>query len=389
MINPRAHKMDNEKSAVMLNRQFKEQYGQFLIYTAEKHKLNSVDNLIFSSYLLIQDRTEESIEIFKKVDPKEFKDHSNHTLVLQYDYMQAYFDILTGYDTGFKIARNVSEKYTDYAVITWRMQFKEIADQLKEFDGVEESDSEIDLEDIDKKKDNLKKSKNLEPTLDFKIENKKLIVDYTNIESINVKYYLVNTEILFTRAPFLVQNTQEFSYVKPVYQTTKVLPKKSTNIEFDINKDYENKNVIIEIDAGAKKVFKTYFSCSLKVSIIENYAELKVVDEKGVSLPQVYIKCIAQHTNGEVKFFKDGYTDMRGKFEYGYSNTQKMTDIDKLAVLISSEKHGALIKETKLPTLVVQDEDLGNLNNRQLQRYNSWVVRNDKKESKQKIAKKK
>lgn len=380
MVNPRAHKLENEKSAVMLNTQFRNQYGNFLLYTAEKHQLDSVDNLIFCSYLLLQDRIEEAMELFQKVDFNELK--KNHGMTLQYDYIQAYFDILTGYETGFKIARKISKEYEDYPVITWRMMFAEITDQLKEFDGTDDTDSEINLEDIDKKKENLTKMKKLEPTLDFKINNKTCSIQYTNIESINVKYYIVNPEILFTRAPFLVQNTQEFSYVKPVYQTVITLPAKSTEYEFEVSSDYESKNVIIEIDAGARKAFATYFACSLKVSIIENYSELKVTNEKGAPVPKVYVKCFSLHNNGETKFYKDGYTDMRGKFEYGYSNSTKVGDVSKLAILVLSENNGSVIKEAKLPAVVVKDEDLGYMNVRQLQRYASWTKKTKAKGSK-------
>ena len=384
MINSRAHKLDNEKSAAMLNVQFKEEYDKFLKNMIEKTKLNSTDHLFFCSYLLIQDRIEEALALFKKVSPKDFAGKKGQSLSIQYDYLQWYFDILVGYDSGFKVAREVWKKYEDYPVITWRMLFNEIIDQLKEFDGIEEHDSDIDLEDIDKKKENLKKSKKLEPTLDFNIEDKKWNIDYTNIESVTVKYYIVNPEILFTRAPFLIQNTEEFSYVKPVYQTIKSLPKKSTTFSFEINKDFENKNVIIEVDCGSKKVFQTYLSCALKVSIIENYAELKVTDSKGAPIPQVYIKAFAKHQNGEIKFFKDGYTDMRGKFEYGYNNTEKLTNIEKLSILVMSEKFGSVIKECKLPTMVVKDADVEFLNARQAQKYRKWSFCNKKKEKSKK-----
>ena len=233
MINSRAHKLDNEKSAVMLNSQFCEQYEKFLVYMTEKEYLDNEDNLVFSAYLLLQDRIEEAVKVFKRVNPRQFQDANHHSLTIQYDYMNAYLDILMGYDSGFKVARGVSKKYADYPVISWRMLFTEIIDQLKEFDGNEDPDSDIDLENIDKKKENLKKSKKLEPTLDFEIEDKQCNVRYTNVESITVKYYIVNPEILFTRAPFPVQSqTEEFSYVKPVYQTVKTLPPKSEAFPF-------------------------------------------------------------------------------------------------------------------------------------------------------------
>ena len=375
MINPRAHKLDNEMSAVLFNTEFCQQYETFLMCMIEKDRLNSEDYLVLSAYMLLQDRIEESLKLFNKVDPKEFSGKNISTSIVQYDYMKAYFDILIGYETGFKEAREISKKYADYPVITWRMLFTEIIDQLIEFDGNEDPDSDIDLEDVHKKKENLKKSKKLEPTLDFKIEDKQCHVDYTNVESIQVKYYIVNPEILFTRSPFSIQQIQEFSYVKPVYQCTKVLPQKSKSFSFDINKDYENKNVLIEIDCGSLKVFQTYFSCSLKVAIIENYSELKVTNANGTPVPQVYIKAFAKYHSGEVKFFKDGYTDMRGKFEYGYTNTENMTNIHKLSILILSDKHGSLIKECQLPTMVVKDLDMGFLNARHALKYSEWDKR--------------
>lgn len=389
MINPRAHKLENEKCAAMLNSQFCDHYNQFLINIIEKERLSDEDHLVFATYLLIQDRIEESMNMFKKVNPKNFSDKYKNPMVIQYDYMSAYFDILVGYDAGFKVARKVSKEYENYPVIHWRMLFIEILDQLKEFDGKEDQDSDIDLEDIDKKKENLKKSKKLEPTLDFNITEKECFVDFTNVESVTVKYYIVNPEILFTRAPFLIQNTSDFSYVKPIFQEVKEFPPKSKTFTFPLKKEYLNNNLLVELDCGSKKVFQTYFSCSLKVTLIENFAELKVTDEKGVPVPQVYVKAFSRTNYGDVRFFKDGYTDMRGKFEYGYTNTENLYDIDKLSILVMSDKLGSVIKEVKLPGAVAKDADMGFLNARQAQKYAMWDKKNVKGKKKGKGKKKK
>ena len=36
-----------------------------------------------------------------------------------------------------------------------------------------------------------------------------------NIKKVTLKYYIIDAEILFSRAPFMKENTEEFSYVKP------------------------------------------------------------------------------------------------------------------------------------------------------------------------------
>jgi len=45
-------------------------------------------------------------------------------------------------------------------------------------------------------------------------------LETVNIKEVMLKYYKIDAEILFSRAPFLKDNAEEFSYVKPFYQTT-------------------------------------------------------------------------------------------------------------------------------------------------------------------------
>ena len=40
-------------------------------------------------------------------------------------------------------------------------------------------------------------------------------VETSNIQTLTVKYYLINAELLFSRSPFLQDNTESFSYVMP------------------------------------------------------------------------------------------------------------------------------------------------------------------------------
>lgn len=181
MINARAHSIGKNTNAGLLNVQFRATYYRFLYTLVEKDDLSTSDWLQFAYYLLLQDRIKEAIQIItgeskdsssasmtakiiQKIDPKEMKEGSS--MKLQYDYMLAYLDFFTGLNTGFKVARSIAKQYEQYPVISWRVLFTEILDQLNEFDGAEEPDYEIDQEDEEKKKQNLKKSKMLEPYLE-------------------------------------------------------------------------------------------------------------------------------------------------------------------------------------------------------------------------------
>jgi hypothetical protein len=99
-------------------------------------------------------------------------------------------------------------------------------------------------------------------------------------------------------------------------------------------------NIVIEIVGAGKQIFKSYYSTDLKVNIMETYGELKVCDQNGKPLPKVYVKVFSKKNNGEEKFFKDGYTDIRGKFEHAQTNSKKINDIEKFAILIVSDDHG-------------------------------------------------
>jgi hypothetical protein len=56
------------------------------------------------------------------------------------------------------------------------------------------------------------------------------------------------------------------------------------------------------------------------------------IDEK--PQPKVYVKVFARTNSGEINFFKDGYTDLAGKFDYVYLNSPKLDSIKEFAILV-------------------------------------------------------
>lgn len=71
----------------------------------------------------------------------------------------------------------------------------------------------------ERKQENMKQSKNKEPLLQGATIDDKgvLTIESVNIKVVTVKYYTIDAEILFSRAPFLKDNATEFSYVKPTH----------------------------------------------------------------------------------------------------------------------------------------------------------------------------
>ena len=74
-----------------------------------------------------------------------------------------------------------------------------------------------------------------------------------------------------------------------------------------------------------------------------------IVSSSGKPLPKVYVKVYARMKDGRVRFYKDGYTDLRGLFDYSSLNTNELDFVDKFSLLIMSEQNGAVVREANPP----------------------------------------
>lgn len=291
-------------------------------------------------------------------------------LEIQYDYMRAYFDFFIDAEGGYNVARKIVQRYDNYPISSWRLKFLAIQDQLDEFDGEfddgglnEEADqpeaisdgtgSDATLRIAERKAENLKKSKKREPNIsNIDIDEAgNLKIETVNIDSITVKYYIIDAEVMFSRAPFLQNNAEQFSYVTPYLKTDKTILQAGASeqeqqtymtTEIALPESLQHLNLVIEINGADKQQFKTFYGNALKVVILESYGELKVTHkETGDALSKVYVKVFSQNTSGGTEFYRDGYTDIRGKFEYAQASGESLEKVKKFAILVSSNEFGA------------------------------------------------
>jgi hypothetical protein len=86
------------------------------------------------------------------------------------------------------------------------------------------------------------------------------------------------------------------------------------------------------------------------VNIVENYGQLRVSKRGSAQvLPKVYVKTYARFNDGRVSFYKDGYTDIRGKFDYASLSTSDLDHVEKFSILVMSEEFGSEIYEAAPP----------------------------------------
>lgn len=358
---------------------------------AEKRRITDFDRLILVSYLTLQDRIFEAKTLFEKIDAAPFESTASSILKLQFNYMRAYFDFYDREKTGCSLAKAISEHYSNYPVITWRMKFLEIRDQLKEVDG-EASDDE-EMEEASKKKEE-KKEPSKKKMMSFELDGSDIVVTYDNVPSVKVKYYLIDPEVAFSRVPFLTgsaEANEAYSFVKETKMTEVALDPNLKSMRVPIDPEFTTSNVMIEVNAIFHHEFKTYFAHKFKVTMYESYGELKVTDTDGKPLPAIYVKVYSKSTGGECNLYKDGYTDIRGKFEYESSN---LDNISRFSILILSEDKGSTRIECKPSKTVitsigndtqkVREQDFGYMKQRQFDKYFSKPIKSKKAKGKKK-----
>ena len=147
---------------------------------------------------------------------------------------------------------------------------------------------------------------------------------------------------------------ENFGFVQPNYSTNIKIPKEKINKNenstiFEIPKEYKGKNLFVEIKSESLKIFDIYLSSNLYVIITESIGELKVIDNDLKPIIKAYVKVYTELNNNEVQFYKDGYTDLNGKFNYLALNTDQLKKANKFYIYVSEEKNGALIKECNPP----------------------------------------
>ena len=160
----------------------------------------------------------------------------------------------------------------------------------------------------------------------------------------------MDIELLFSRNPFVQQTSGQFSQILPNFTDVVDLPGRQRVVEFPLPEELQNRNVLVEVTGAGQTKTQAYYSNAISVQVIENYGHLRVASEgAGQALSTVYVKVYARMKDGRVRFYKDGYTDLRGRFDYSSLNTNELDFVDKFALLVLSEEHGAIVREAMPP----------------------------------------
>ncbi len=334
LVNARAHRLGQRREIV--NNRLLQQYRSLLAILCYQRELNDDQLMAVTYYMLLQDRVEEALAFFRRVNPDRLPTR------LQHDYFTAYLDF---YSSDPQQAGAIVQRYADYPVDRWREAFQAIGQQLAEIQG--QPNTVVNPEDQQQTQTRLAAT---EATFEFQVEARKITIRYQNLTSVRINYYVMDIELLFSRNPFVQQYTGQFSTIRPNYTATAELPTDAKATEVALPAELLNSNVLIEITSAGVTRSQAYYANSLDVQVSENYGQIQVRHQTTKQpLSKVYVKVYARMNDGQVAFYKDGYTDLRGRFDYTSLSTDQLDSVARLSLLILSEDNGAVIREADPP----------------------------------------
>ena len=333
-VNARAHQLGRRRQ--ILNDRLHAQYHGLLKTLTYRRELNDEQKMIVIYYLLLQDRFTEALDLFAEIRPE------NLITKMQYDYCAAYLKLIQSDPTG---AKEIVARYADHPEPRWRDTFRQAAQQLAEIEGA--TPVIIDPENREQAQGQLAAAA---PAFEFQVDAKQIRLRYRNLPGVQVSYYLMDIELLFSRNPFVGQDAKRFSQIRPNLTQYVELPADQNELAFSLPDSLLNANVLVEISGQGRSLSQAYFANSLGLQVAEAYGQLQVVAaEAGKPLPKAYVKVYARTNDGLIRFYKDGYTDLRGRFDYASLSTNELDRVERFSVLVMTDDRGALVREVGPP----------------------------------------
>ncbi|ORX45405.1 hypothetical protein BCR36DRAFT_333217 [Piromyces finnis] len=382
LINKRVHKLHEANGSKMIsNKDFSDYYDDLLVYLFHKptKSFNSRDYLQLVCALLLQDRITDGIILFK-IFEKRFlnKDVSKSDSInglIQRDYIASYLDFYNEsyidehHNKKLKIARERSMKYDNYPIKNWNNMFSEIIQSINYLDN----NSSMSIDDAENKTTKVNNIINNTPSLSMIIINETIHINYKNLSHCKICYYPIDIEMQFSAQPFIISENKSnqskgkksnITYSSPKDIDVIELPEDKQSIQVPLNKNYIQQQAIVEIQGGNDYFIKNkciYQPSKLSIQINENLGIVRVFkpnsssnnkEKEYIIAPGVYVKVYSKDKSGKITFWKDGYTDLLGRFDYvTISSNSDILNIEKFSILILFNDTMSEIKEVDPPKI--------------------------------------
>ncbi len=322
LVNPRAHHFADKER--LTHAQAAAHYTKLLENLAWKPALDADDQLALTAHLLLQDRVAEALARFDTIDPNKLP------ATMAYDYIAA---VVQFYRSKPEDARVFAVKHTDLPPGPWQQRFEAIRTQADEVVALKAPRAVAQ-----------EKPKEEAPSLDLALApDGKLLVKQQHLDKTLLQLFRVDLEMLFSKDPFLAGEGAALPGIRANETREVVLAGPETAVE--LPEAFRQGNVLVAAKSGTTKVLKVLDSRAIEITRKPEERTLQVFDSAGrLPLPQCYVKVYVEDASGKPVFHKDGYTDLRGKFDYLSNTGSNLGEIRKIAVLVSHPEKGARVE---------------------------------------------
>jgi hypothetical protein len=331
------------------------QYEALLKKLAYQATPSNNDRLGYVYYLLCQNRIDEALAIFEKIEPATLETK------LQYDYMATY---LSFFQRDWDRAGSIAMQYREYPHPRWRDLFVQALDHIAERKAMEAGKVHEGSETIawsnaadqrmlgGQRDANLSDLAKKQPSLTLQSSGERVILEYRNLDKVIVRYYLMDIELQFSRNPFVAKDGSRLSSIQANMEEVMKLANSaelvSRTLEFP--EAMKNRNVLVEVSGAGQTQSTLVVANSLRVSIASAAGRLQVVERTSQRpVESTYVKVYQRSSDGKVSFYKDGYTDLRGQFDYASLSLDQLGQVERFAILVLHPEFGTVVQEVTPP----------------------------------------
>ncbi|MCA9135402.1 MAG: hypothetical protein KDB00_01550, partial [Planctomycetales bacterium] len=356
LVRARIHRLGDENE--ILNPTFLGQYQQFVRRLGFHSSIGDVEKMPLTYYLLLQNRIHEATEVFGSVDPEKIPSR------LQYDYLAGYLALHLGnYDAALEIAT----RYESHPIPRWNDRFSQMALQVRQrfelmdsgqlvsvggdkaIDEAGVSTKAADLAIADRDRANSQASAAV-PEVIVRVEGDAVRIDHRNTDQVEINLYGVDLELLFSKAPFARDDLQRIAMVRPTRSDTVTMKTNTGTSQYQIPNDLRSKTLLVEANVGASRNTTLYYGGELTTYVSEGFGQLQTTDAKSHRpISGAYVKVYGRYPDGSVRFYKDGYTDGRGRFDYTSISAADAKGAQRFAILVLSDDKGATLHDVAAP----------------------------------------
>lgn len=169
---------------------------------------------------------------------------------------------------------------------------------------------------------------------------------HKNIASVTIKLYKIDVELMFSTAPFTKAN-KSYRYVEPTQVFERQLPQKegvtkttlaNLGLKFDPN---SGENYIYEVTGNDFCVTGAIYLNGFEVQRSES--QIRVIRRKErTPVVKAYVKVYAKTAQfPDGVFYKDGYTDLRGRFDYSSVCSNALEEVELFSILVKTISKGS------------------------------------------------